>query len=419
MGSRDIKETGDPPAFGHPMLAQFGFEPTYVNLNHGSYGSLPLPVLRACEEISRKAEANPDRFYRSTYVPLLNTVRAKVAELIGADTDDCVVVFNATHGVNTVLRNLIWQKEDIIVKTSVTYPSVARTIQYITDVPPHPKYVPFQLNFPTTPSAIIDGFRAHLKSIPRQPDRKIVAVIDSISSTPGVLLPWKELVKICREEGVLSVVDAAHSIGQELDINLRETDPDFWISNCHKWLYAKRACAVLYVAKRNQDLIRTTLPTTSNYVSPTDPPGGPKPPNYPDQFMWAGTIDWAPYLSVSHALEFRQWVGGEHKINDYCHNLALSGGRRLAEILGTRVMDENGEFTANMVNVQLPLNADGSDKVMSNIMRRLDGKNVNGKPYYHNGKWWVRCSAQIFNEVGDFEVLGEALLEICRGNLDG
>ena len=50
------------------------------------------------------------------------------------------------------------------------------------------------------------------------------------------------------------------------------------------------------------------------------------------------------------ALEFRQWVGGEHKINDYCHNLALSGGRRLAEILGTQVIDENGEFTANMVH---------------------------------------------------------------------
>lgn len=58
------------------------------------------------------------------------------------------------------------------------------------------------------------------------------------------------MVKICKEEEVWSVIDAAHSIGQETNLNLAEADPDFWVTNCHKWLYAKRGCGLLYVPMR-------------------------------------------------------------------------------------------------------------------------------------------------------------------------
>lgn len=56
-------------------------------------------------------------------------------------------------------------------------------------------------------------------------------------------------------------------------------------------------------------------------------------------------LDLQPFV----ALAFREWLGGEKAINDYCHNLALDGGERLARILGTRVLDETGELTLNMV----------------------------------------------------------------------
>jgi selenocysteine lyase/cysteine desulfurase len=121
---------------------------------------------------------------------------------------------------------------------------------------------------------MLTSFRHHLRSLQRpeastsNPEPKVVAVIDAIVSNPGALLPWEEMVKICREENVWSVVDAAHCIGQQVGINLSQSKPDFWVSvrsayeearrrqlsysqNCHKWLYAKRGCAVLYVAERS------------------------------------------------------------------------------------------------------------------------------------------------------------------------
>ena len=55
------------------------------------------------------------------------------------------------------------------------------------------------------------------------------------------------------------------------------------------------------------------------------------------------------------ALDFREWLGGEVEINRYCRDLAVRGGKRLAEILGTEEMDEtpNHELTLNMVNTWL------------------------------------------------------------------
>ena len=63
-------------------------------------------------------------------------------------------------------------------------------------------------------------------------------------------------------------------------------------------------------------------------------------------------MDFAPYLSVLPALDFREAIGGEKKIRDYCHFLALAGGRCMANIFGTSLLDQtdSGELTASMVN---------------------------------------------------------------------
>ncbi|KAJ7157162.1 PLP-dependent transferase [Mycena filopes] len=404
-----------PPSFGHPMLEYFPFDAGYLNLNHGSYGSLPIPVIDACKIMDAEAESNPDRWIRFTYYPLQTKVREQIAALIGAKTEECVLVPNTSHGISTVLRNIEWQKDDIIVTCNTTYGAVAQAARYISDAPPHPSVSEFVLKFPTTPAEVVYQFREHLKRLPRKTNQKVVAIIDSIISVPATLLPWKEMVDVCREEGVLSLIDAPHSIGQETNLDLSKAGPDFWVSNCHKWLYAKRSCAVLYVPLRNQHLIKSSFPISAYYISPSDRTG----PNFVEQFDWVATVDFVPFLSVAAALDFRQWLGGEEKINAYCRQVANEGRKRLAEILGTTaaVTDPTGEMTLNMVNVQLPLppNIGPKTAVMEKMRRKLIlERNMFALIYLgQEGQWWTRCSAQIWNEVADFEILGKALIEVC------
>lgn len=44
-----------------------------------------------------------------------------------------------------------------------------------------------------------------------------------------IVFPYAQLVSMCKEYGVLSLVDAAHAIGQ-VDVDVKAADPDFWIS---------------------------------------------------------------------------------------------------------------------------------------------------------------------------------------------
>lgn len=97
-------------------------------------------------------------------------------------------------------------------------------------MPPHPKTSTFALQLPAPYATIVQDFRAHLRGLQRNPGTKVVAIIDSIIALPGIRQPWTEMCKVCKEENVISIVDAAHSIGQETLIDVKNSDPDFWIS---------------------------------------------------------------------------------------------------------------------------------------------------------------------------------------------
>ncbi|KIO28353.1 hypothetical protein M407DRAFT_243035 [Tulasnella calospora MUT 4182] len=407
--------TSENVTFGHSMKKYFGFAPEYVNLNCGSFGGVAKPVTEYCEALARRAEERPDRFFRFEYIPLLAETRQRVADLIGADTEEVVIMENATHAINTILHNFEWHDGDILVSFSTSYYAIARTLDYFTERGSvHPTLSTVSLRFPSSHAEILKQFREHLQNLPNKAGRKVVVVIDAIASNPGVTFPWEEMVKICKEEKAWSIIDAAHGLGIT-PINLRESQPDFWTTNCHKWLYTKRGCSVLYIPRRNHHLIRTSFPTSWGYVSP------PAVQEFHKIFDWTGTNDLVPLLSIIPALDFRQSIGGEKKIMDYCDNLAKEGGKRMAEILGTEVMDHNGELLNSMVNVRLPLDVAPNGLLWDHLtlsqammQQLIYDHECMVAVFVHDEKWWIRASAQIWTEISDFEYVAQVLKQMCR-----
>jgi selenocysteine lyase/cysteine desulfurase len=435
--------------FGHPMRkTHFQFFPTFTPVNHGSYGAFPRLVQDQQTALQRQAAERPDVFIVRDLPPLIDASRAAIAPLLGVETDEVVFVPNATTGVNVVLRNLKWEEGDVVVYFSTIYSACEKTVASIKE---HVgiEGVKIELEFPVEDWEIMGKLRGCIELLKEGGRRVRMAIFDTVLTFPGARLPWEELVVACRELGVLSLIDGAHGVGH-IDLrHLGKAGPDFFVSNCHKyvfslhmpfqihtkllrWLYTPRGCAVFHVPYRNQHLIRTSLPTSHGYQYPSEEPNTNGKSPFVFLFEFVATIDYTPYVCVPAALEFRRKIcGGEAAIRDYCYEIARVGGERVAEILETEVMStETGTMSqCCFANVAFPfkfkkggeLHQEGAFDVSdasrlaywinSTAVREYD---TYLQIAYHARKMWVRLSGQIYLELKDFEWVGHTLKELCE-----
>ena len=72
-----------------------------------------------------------------------------------------------------------------------------------------------------------------------------------LTNTVGDLLPARQLCRLARERGVLTLVDGAQSFGL-LDVDLSDMQPDFYSGSAHKWPCGPKEVGVLYINARSQ-----------------------------------------------------------------------------------------------------------------------------------------------------------------------
>ena len=210
----------------------FLFAPNYTPLNHGSFGTYPKSVQKHFHEVQALAEARPDSFVRYQFPKMLDESRAAIAEYLSVPVDEVVFVPNATTAINVILRSLVFKKGDVIVHLSTVYGSVEKTVEYLRETTPL-ESVNVPVKYPTDDQTLITKFHDAIKNAKAEGKTVRIANFDTISSLPGLKVPWERLVEVCKAEGVLSMIDGAHSVGQ-IPLNLANVQPDFFTSNCHK-----------------------------------------------------------------------------------------------------------------------------------------------------------------------------------------
>ncbi|KAH2225415.1 hypothetical protein KXV58_000169 [Aspergillus fumigatus] len=368
----------------------------------GSFGTYPVAVQTALRHFQSQVEARPDPFIRHIQPQLIDEARRAVASLLNVPTNECVFVKNASTGVNTVLRNLVFKQGDVLVYFDTVYGAVEKTLVSLTETTPL-QLRKVQYQFPISHDELVRKFLEVVASATAEGLTVRVAVFDTIVSLPGVRFPFERLIEACRAEGILSVVDGAHGIGQ-IPLDLGALQPDFFTTNCHNSGSGKSA--------------------------------------FEELFEFVATTDDTAYLCVPAALKFRSQVcGGEDRIYAYLEKLAMEAGDIVAAALGTEVMQEPGLKPGEvsqlrrcaMATVRLPFAVSGSEQDPKTASARLtlqaaQAAEVAGEiqkalvrdygtfvPVFARGGWlWTRLSAQVYLEKSDFEWLAGVLNELCN-----
>ena len=278
-------------AFWTSVRAQFVMPLDLGVLNAANLCPASRHVLDALTRETLSVDQDPSPQNRARLYPEKEKTRAAVAEFLRVTPEEIVLTRNTSEANNLVSSGLDLKRGDEVIIHADNHPSnhqawsekakrFGYSVVIVEQKNPHPG-----------PEYYIDSYTKAIT-----PRTKLIS-FTQMTSTVGDMLPAKELCRLARERGILSLIDGAQSFGL-FDLNLADIQPDFFSGSAHKWPCSSRECGVLYIARSVQDKIWPSI--YSAY------PGAV---GISRTFEGFGQRDEATMIAFREALEFQTKVG--------------------------------------------------------------------------------------------------------------
>ena len=215
-----------------------------VYLNHAGVAPISTRVEEAIGRFTAEATRYGSLRYNRAYDDEIERVRGRAAILLGAGADEIAFVKNTTEGLGIVAAGLDWRRGEKVVTCDLEYPSNV--------------YPWWNLEKQGVETVMLRGSDGRLplaavEEALRHPSVRLLA-LSSVEFASGARNDLAALGSLCRERGVLFVVDAIQSLGC-LPIDVEACGIDFLSADGHKWLLSVEGCGVFYCSRRAIDLL--------------------------------------------------------------------------------------------------------------------------------------------------------------------
>lgn len=391
---------------GPDLKSHWGLDPDITYLNHGSFGACPIEVLRELQRLQVELEREPATFLSREASVRLGAARESLGEFVAADPDDLVYVPNVTVAINSVLRSLPLCQGDELIVSSHEYNASRNVLEYVAEQN-RCRVVVVELPFPIAgPHVVLERMRDAITP------RTRLALVDHVTSATGLLMPLSELIELFHEHDVEVLVDGAHAPGM-IPVDLRALAPDYYTGNCHKWLCSPKGAGFLYVRPDLQGQVR---PAVISHGANANLEGNAR---FRAEFEWTGTRDITPWLCVPKAISYLASLlpGGWSEVMNRNHELVVEGRKLIAAALDVAVPCPE-QMLGSLATLHLPDMPDFDAPAATSALSLNPLQEALFRQYKievpvlscpASGKPMLRISAQLYNELSDYERLAGAL----------
>ena len=378
-------------------------------LNHGAFGACPRRVLEVQSQWRARLERQPLQFLVRELETEMDAARGVVARFVGADADDVVFLPNATSGVNTILRSLVFRPGDELIVTDHEYNACRNALDFVAERS-GARVVVARLPFPFRNTDEIVA--PVLECV--TPQTKL-ALVDHVTSQTGVVLPIQKIVEALSARGVDTLVDGAHAPGM-VPLNLNQLGAAYYVGNCHKWLCAPKSAALLHVRRDKQKNIRPLSISHGASSARRDRS------RFLIEFGWQGTFDPAACLSVPEAIRFigSQLPGGWPAVMARNRALALAARKTVCDALEIAPPCPEA-FIGSLAAVPMPRASNNelpglpcNEYPLQDVLRRKYRIEVPIISWPAAPHRVLRLSAQLYNSLPEYEQLAGSLMTELR-----
>ena len=320
----------------------------------------------------------------------LHELRANLARMIGATTDEVAFVPSTTHGIGVVAEGFPWRPGDSVVTAAEEYPS---------NLYPWMNLASRGVTLRTVPSR--DG-RVWIEDLAAAIDGSTrLLTISHVEFASGFRNDLDALGSLCRDRGIAFFVDAIQGLGP-LTIDVVRTPIDFLAADGHKWLLGPEGAGLLYIRREWIDRLRPTGVGWHSVVTSFNAAPSEAMELKPNAQRWEGGSYVMPGLqALAASIDLLLSIGTEVVSARILER--AEAVREVARRAGWRV--EGSGRTGDLSGI-VPITRDGIDP--DEAAMRLRGRGI----AVASRRGRVRISPHIYTDADDLDRLAIGLGEL-------
>lgn len=229
-------------AYWETIRSGYKLKPDYINLENGYYSMTPQYTMERYHDLINEVNYQASYYMRTEQWDNKDSAAARLAELIGASSDEVVITRNTTESLDSIISGYSWEADDEAVYAHQDYGAMRNQFKLMEQRYGIKSRIINVPNHPTSDTEIVSLYESAITS-----KTKLLMVCHMINIT-GHLLPIRKICDMAHSHGVDVLVDGAHVIGH-IDFNIKDLDCDYYGSSLHKWLSVPLGAGLLYVKK--------------------------------------------------------------------------------------------------------------------------------------------------------------------------